>query len=29
MLGKLAYYVQGGRTINAVDGSDSESVNYW
>ena len=24
--GKLAYYVQGGRTINAVDGSDSESV---
>ena len=24
--GKLAYYVQGGRTINAVDGEDSESV---
>ena len=25
-VGKLAYYVQGGRTINAVDGADSESV---
>ena len=25
-VGKLAYYVQGGRTINAVDGEDSESV---
>jgi len=25
-VGKLAYYIQGGRTINAVDGSDSESV---
>ena len=24
--GKLAYYVQGGRTINAADGADSESV---
>ena len=24
-LGSLAYYVQGGKTINAVDGIDSES----
>ena len=24
-LGSLAYYVQGGKTINAVDGVDSES----
>ena len=24
-VGKLAYYVQGGKTINAVDGVDSES----
>jgi len=25
-VGKLAYYVQGGRTINAADDADSESV---
>ena len=24
-LGELAYYIQGGKTINAVDGVDSES----
>jgi len=24
-IGSLAYYVQGGKTINAVDGADSES----
>ena len=24
-LGSLAYYIQGGKTINAVDGIDSES----
>ncbi len=25
-VGSLAYYIQGGRTINAADGVDSESV---
>ena len=24
-IGSLAYYIQGGKTINAVDGADSES----
>ena len=28
-VGELAYYVQGGKTINAADGVDSESNFSW